>query len=189
MKIILLVLLLGLLFISSLTSAGELYDIKMPDVDAVNGKNLVLNGMTVREVSILNIEIRVYVGGLYLEKKSSKGDEILDSKNLKEMKTIFKHHASATEVKNAWDEAVKVVCKDTCFSKHKDHLKQFESFFKSVNSGDNLTYIFSPNGVDVSENGEKLGSVTDEDFGKVVLSVWIGNPPFSEKMKKGLLSL
>lgn len=180
---------LGLIFSSTLAYAGELYEIKMPDTETVNGKNLVLNGMCVREVSILNIDIRVYVGGLYLEKKSSNGDDVLNSKSLKQMKTIFKHHASASDVKTAWDEAVKIVCKDTCFSKHKDHLKQFEGIFKSVSSGDSLTYVFSPAGVDVSQNGEKLGSIADEDFGKVVLSVWIGNPPFSEKMKKGLLSL
>jgi len=180
---------LGLLFSSTLAFAGELYEIKMPDTEVVNGKNLVLNGMTVREVSILSIEIKAYVGGLYLEKKSSNGDEILNSKSLKQMKTIFKHHGRASEVKNAWDEAVKIVCKDACFSKHKDHLKQFENIFKSVDSGDSLIYVFSPTGVEVTQNGEKLGSVADEDFGKVVLGVWIGNPPFSEKMKKGLLSL
>ena len=57
---------------------AELKGVTMPDQDKIESKNLVLNGQGIREVSVLGIIVRVYVAGLYLEKKSEKENDILD---------------------------------------------------------------------------------------------------------------
>src|SRR5262245_27464145 len=59
----------------------------MPDRTVIDGKNLVLNGMGVREATIFNVD--VYVAGLYLEQRSSDGEKIARSEQLKQMRLTF----------------------------------------------------------------------------------------------------
>jgi chalcone isomerase-like protein len=185
MKLVSLVLILT----ANLCMAAELYDVKLPDSDTVNGKNLVLNGITYREVSVLGILVKVYVGGLYVEKKSKEAEQILNSSAVKQVKTIFKHRASAGDIRNAWSEAFETVCKKECATQHKDHIAAFNKLFDTVKSGEALNYTFTPTGVEVFHDATRLGTAGDQDFAKVVLGVWIGKDAISDRMRKEMLSL
>src|SRR4051812_33849843 len=88
--------------ISGRITAGELKGVKMPDEDTVKGKKLILNGMGLREKEVVGISIKVYVAGLYLEKKSQNGDEILKSDQLKEVRSEFLRRISVGDLKKAW---------------------------------------------------------------------------------------
>src|SRR5262245_54769119 len=56
-------------------SSAQLEGVELPDQVSVAGRNLVLNGLGVREATVLMVN--VYVAGLYLEAKSSDPAAIL----------------------------------------------------------------------------------------------------------------
>jgi len=49
--------------------AATLAGVELPGTETVDGTKLVLNGMGLREATVLRV--KAYVGGLYLEKPSS----------------------------------------------------------------------------------------------------------------------
>ena len=69
----------ALLIISLLLSqklwSATCNDVTMPDSVNIKSKDLVLNGMGTRKATWL--KVKVYVGGLYLSKKTTDADDIL----------------------------------------------------------------------------------------------------------------
>jgi Chalcone isomerase-like len=77
-----------LLFASTaMASAAELDGVVMPDTHDVAGYHLTLNGLALRTYSVLRVH--VYVAGLYLERRSSDGDAILNSSQPKLLRFVF----------------------------------------------------------------------------------------------------
>ena len=58
-------------------TAGELAGVTLADQVTVEGRTLVLNGMGLRQATILRVH--VYVGGLYLEARSADASQIMAS--------------------------------------------------------------------------------------------------------------
>src|SRR5687768_3500332 len=65
-------------------SAGQCAGVTLPEQVSIEGKPLVLNGMGLREATVLAID--VYVAGLYLERRSKDGKAIAASEQLKQMR-------------------------------------------------------------------------------------------------------
>lgn len=77
--------LLGLVLIFSIHAVGaEMKGVKFDDEITLAGKKLVLNGLGLRKKVIL-FTFKVYVAGLYLEKKSKNANEIINSNQIKRL--------------------------------------------------------------------------------------------------------
>ena len=89
------------LLLAGAVSAGELAGVRLPDRTAAEGKDLVLNGMGLRKAYAV---AKVYVAGLYLERKSASADEILGSSSVRKIVLHFVRDVSREQITGAWSE-------------------------------------------------------------------------------------
>src|SRR4051812_45530354 len=95
-----------------LGAAGELEGVKMPDTKIVAGKNLVLNGMGMREATMFKVD--VYVAGLYLESPSQDASAILNSPGVKHVDLHFVREVEAKDIREAWSKSIRENCGRDC---------------------------------------------------------------------------
>ncbi|HVU01515.1 MAG TPA: chalcone isomerase family protein [Polyangiaceae bacterium] len=164
--------------------AGEAAGVKMPDRLEIGGKLLVLNGMGIRKATFL--KVKVYVAGLYLEKKSGNAAAILASTQIKRLTLHFVHDASKSQVSGAWKEG---------FEKNganlpplRERIARLEAMMTDFIPGDTLTFTYRPEtGVAVDVKGTVRGTIPGDDFARALLSIWLGPEPPNEDLKEGLL--
>ncbi|MCC6278023.1 MAG: chalcone isomerase family protein [Oligoflexia bacterium] len=178
-----------LLFAGAFSNAAEMYDVKFDDQIKLDGKTLVLNGMGLRDKTILAVSIRVYVGGLYLISPSSDPDAILKSKDPKVVRTQFKRNVKAKDVKNGWKDGLTANCEDTCKALEPTAEKLYQALV-DVKEGDVLEYRFKDSSnVEVLLNETSLVKLTDASLVSAMLKTWLGPKPVTEGLKKALLGL
>lgn len=165
--------------------AGEKAGVTMPDTMQVAGKTLTLNGLGVREATILNID--VYVAGLYLEKVSSDPAQILASDQVKRLVLRFKRDVDRGKIVDAWDEGYE---KNATVprEKIKTQIAALDSWMRDFKDGDMLTFTFLPGqGVEVHLGATRAGLLPGDDFARSTLAIWLGSKPPNKGLKKGLL--
>lgn len=183
--------LITLFLISIAGLAATLRDVTMPDTETVNGKKLVLNGMGLREVTVMGVDIRVYIGGLYVEKKSTKGEEILAEKFPKRVKMQFLRRVSQGDYRKSWKEIIKSHCPtegpDKGCAKSADQAENFYKILDEVKEGEVLNYTFDGKGFEITKGDKKWGRVEGVELTNIILNGWLGPKPFDSGLKSGLL--
>lgn len=170
-----------LLAVVSLASAGERAGVKMADTVNVGGETLTLNGMGLREATVLKVD--VYVAGLYLEHVSSNPQQILASNETKVIVLKFKRDVGRDDIVKAWREG---------FEKNapvpKPLVDQLAQWMPSFRKGDVLMFTLMPGkGVAVDINGKRKGVLGDDNFSRSLLSIWLGPNPPTGSLKTGML--
>jgi Chalcone isomerase-like len=174
-----------LLFASTaMASAAELDGVVMPDTHDVAGYHLTLNGLALRTYSVLRVH--VYVAGLYLERRSSDGDAILNSSQPKLLRFVFLRDVDAEDARKSWREGFDRNCPAPC-GLPAVSIDRFLAAVPSVHNGDTSALLFTARKVDFLLNGRLLGRVADPDFVRVILATFIGRSPNSAEVKEGLL--
>ena len=90
------------LILSLNVSAATKANVTMPDTMKVAGKALVLNGQGIRKATFFGI--KVYVGGLYLEKKSKDYSEFKDTNKVKHITMTFVRDVDADKIRSGWTD-------------------------------------------------------------------------------------
>src|ERR1700733_2556461 len=108
----------------------------MPETRVVNGTLVHLNGRGLRTYSLLGI--RIYVAGLYLERRSDNPDAILRSSETKFLDIRFLRDVDADDARRAWRESFEQNCKDPCYLDPRD-MQRFLEAVPSVRRGDEST--------------------------------------------------
>jgi hypothetical protein len=174
------------LLVSSSIFAAELNGVTHPDSIELAGKKLVLNGIATRKATW--IKVKVYVGGFYMEKKSSDYSTFLKDKSPKKIVMTFVRNVDAEDMIDGWKEAFgNAVTKD----KHpalQERMNKFYSFFGDVKKKQTMEFNFLADGVESTINGVKKEKIKGFDFTTALLSVWFINAK-DEGLKEGLLGL
>lgn len=172
------------LFAVTLSMAGEFSGVEMPDTVTVEGKDLMLNGMGLRE----KMWIDVYVAGLYLESKSDDAQKILDSDQTKQIQMHFLYKkVGAKKLIGAWNDGLKNNAAET-MAELKPGLDQLNSWMVDLVKGDEMTFTSVPGkGLSVKVKGEHKGVIEDPVFSKAFWAIFIGEKPPTDALKKGLL--
>ena len=166
-------------------AAGELAGVVMPDTIQVDGKTLVLNGMGLREATILKVD--VYVAGLYLEAKSSDADAILRASQVKRLVMTFVRAVGRKDLVKAWDESFRETA-GAAFDSVRDRVATLDSWMADVPKGTVLTFTSRPGeGVTVEIQDTAKGRIPGEDFSATLFGLWLGPSPPSAAIKSGLL--
>jgi hypothetical protein len=166
--------------------AAELVGVSMPDEITVEGKPLVLNGVGLREASMLKVD--VYVAGFYLEERSSDSRAILDSEQIKhiDMHFVYKKVTTKKLVK-AWKEGLEANTGDD-FARYAEPLAQLNGWMEDIVKGESMSFTAVPGkGLLVKVKGEVKGVVEDEAFAQAFWSIWLGPEPPNEGLKQGML--
>ena len=127
------------LLFAGVTLAAELNGVKMPDQVEVGGKQLVLNGLGMRLATFLHV--KVYVGALYVEKKSHDANEILNSPEQKQVVLAFVRDVDAGKIRDAWGEGLEKNCKSGCDA-FKQPIEKLKSMMIDFKSGDQMAFDF-----------------------------------------------
>jgi len=162
--------------------AATLAGVELPDTVTVDGATLVLNGMGLRQATVLRV--KAYVGGLYLEQRTSDANTVIDSRQVKRVTMKFLRDIDRNRLVSGWaDELLKVGNKTS-----EDRIAQFSALIPDVKNGDTMSFTWRPGtGVEVALNGKARGSVPGDDFARTLFAVWFGPKPGDENLKRGML--
>ena len=183
-------LLLVLIGVSSLCGIGvanakECLKVSFPDQATVEGSTLALNGLGLRQATIL--KVNVYVAALYVTKVSTDPSVILGTSAPKQIILHFVRSVDRSELNKAWDEGFE----SNASEQHpalKARLDKLKSFMADMKSGERLTFTHKPGaGGWVDVGGAVKGTVDGDDFAKTFFSIWLGSHPPNANLKAGLL--
>ena len=166
----------------TLSHAATLHKMEFAEQIKVDGKTLELNGLGARLATFF--KVKVYVAGLYLEKKSMNPKSIIDSVETKKLVMKFLRSVDAQKLKDAWKESLLKNVKD--INKFKNELKAFNDAMVDVEKKDVMTILFKPSGVVLTMKGKALPEIQNAGFSQALLSIWLKNPP-NDELKEGLL--
>src|SRR4249920_1158056 len=80
----------------------ECKGVSFPDQLQVDGRSLTLNGLGLRQATLL--KVNVYVAALYVTKPSADANLLLVSSSPKQLILHFLRNVSAVELNKAWEE-------------------------------------------------------------------------------------
>ena len=165
-------------------AAAELVGVTMDDTVTVGDDNLVLNGMGLRKKAIF----KVYVGGLYLQAKSTDGADVLAADGPRHMIMEFTYKkVSAEKLASGWNECLEANTPGASADLKAD-FETLNGMMDEVVKGEQLTYTYVPGtGTEVGVKGASKGTIEGKDFADGLFACWIGQEPATEDLKDGLL--
>ena len=165
--------------------AGTLAGVTLPDTAQAGTRTLVLNGIGLRT----KFFVKVYVGGLYLEQKSSDAAAILKTDVPKRVVMHFVRNVSKNQITDGFNESFENNTPDAKKTL-KAEIDQFLGALESVNDGDEVVITYLPGtGTTVTVKGKEKVTISTPIFAEVIFSVWLGPKPPNPDLKKGLLGL
>jgi len=170
---------LGLLNGHAATLAG----VQFPDQITVGSNPLILNSMGLREKMWLDI----YVAGLYLPEKTSDPKAIIEGDVPKRLQAEF---IFPRVPKEQLVETLQVNIERNPGFSHSTQQKMdlCASWMESFESGDGFAFEYIPGkGTTVIIRGEVKGIIQGKEFMEAIFTIFVGEKPASEQLKKGLL--
>lgn len=182
-------LLLAFLFASTQAHAVKVGDVELPDRWQMGDEQLVLNGAGMREYGFLRIA--VYAGALYVTKRETNANAILDATTPRVVHMKMLRNVSRADSIKAWTHYLEANCEAPC-TKNSDTFKAalqtFQQLIPESRAGDTQTYVFRDGMAELQHNGVTLGEIRDRQFARALLACWIGNVPTTEELRKALLN-
>ena len=165
--------------------AGQLEGVTLPDQVTVSGRALVLNGLGLREATVLMVN--VYVAGLYLEVKSSDPVAILDPARPKQIVMKFVRSVGREKLAEAFTEGFDKNAGDGRAGVSSG-LATLNAAMADVKKEDVIALTYLPDtGVTVSVKGKDAAVIPGAEFQRVLFSIWLGAVPPNVSLREGLL--
>lgn len=159
--------------------------VSFPQHVQAHGETLTLNGLGLRKATIFGI--KVYVGGLYVSHPTADANAILSSREPVEIELRFVFHATAGQLRDAWQEGFEKSAPGE-LAQLQSRIGQLNGWMTSVGSGDRMTFVRVPGvGIEYSLDGTLKGTIAGDDFAKAFLAIWLGSSPPSPQLRAGLL--
>jgi Chalcone isomerase-like len=170
---------------TGMAAARECDGVSFPEHVQAGGETLTLNGLGLRKATIFGI--KVYVGALYVPHPTAEANAILTSREPVQIELRFVFHATAGQLRNAWEEGFEKSAPAELTQLHA-RIAQLESWMTSVGSGDRMTFLRIPGvGIEYSLNGATKGTIPGDDFASAFLAIWLGSSPPNPQLRAGLL--
>lgn len=147
--------------------------------------DLQLNGAGIRYKFIF----KIYVGALYLEKKTQSAEEAISSNGANRVLMHFLYdEVSKEKLVNAWIEGFESNISADQFKSLKPRIDQFNNFFETLTTNDVVLLDFMPGkGTRVTIKGKEKGVIEGDDFNQALLKIWLGKEPVTDDLKDALL--
>jgi hypothetical protein len=161
--------------------AATLAGVTLPDTVTVGSQTLVLNGLGLRSKLI----VKVYVGGLYLEKKTNDPAAIVQLDGPKRVVLQFIYgEVSREQMLEAFEDGFK----NNAPNAPKAEVKQWLDAVETMKKGEQLTVTYVPGtGTTLTLRGKDKLTVPGLPFAQAVFAVWFGPKPPSSDLKNGML--
>lgn len=126
--------------------------------------------------------VKVYSVASYLQAgvENASGDkfqQIMQDDKAKQLTLKWVHEASADKVQEGYRDSFKNTLSESQYSQLQNEINAFTHFFnQNVQKGDEHILRWIPGGyVEVIINGNKAGSLTNQEFAKGLWSIWFGS--------------
>lgn len=178
-----------LLCVSASAMALEVEGVKLEDKAQVEKTVLQLNGAGVRSVFFF----KIYVAALYLESRKNTAEAVLADKGVKRIELhVVADEAGSERFVHGFRKGIEKNRDEAQLARLKERMEAFEKAFASVKSvvkGDIITFEWLPGAgiTRIGLNGKELGRIEGEDFYSALLSIWIGENPVMDSLKKDML--
>lgn len=166
--------------------AAEVGGIRIEDQIRSGNTDLILNGAGIRT----KLFFKVYVGALYLPKKSGDASAIIDAKESRRVVLHMLRDLNADSLFGALLEGLKNNHSETELSKLKPDIDELERIMRGIGtakSGDVIGIDLTADGVNIMFNGQTRGSVVSEAFPRALLKIWLGDKPADSDLKRAML--
>lgn len=168
-------------------AAKEVAGIKLADTVQVGNATLQLNGAGTRTKVFFDI----YVGALYLSKKTSKADDVLADPGPKRVALHMVYNMASSSLERAFRNAIEANHTEAQLQALDAPLKKFYAIFAAlpgVSNGDVILLDYVPDtGTRVMVNGVEKGVVEGAETNRALLRVWLGEHPAETSLKKAML--
>ena len=162
--------------------------VTIPDTYTVDGRELVLNGLGLRTLTIFHVH--VYVAALYTAHPSHDAAQILASQDPKVLVLHFIHSGSKDQIEKEYREGEANNCgAGECSPSDRADFERLIAAAPAVGPGDTSTFVFHGDRVRVYANADKIADFKDGDLGYHLLGGFIGKHPPSEALRNSLLGL
>ena len=163
----------------------ECKGVNFPDQVQLDGSNLTLNGLGLRQATAF--KVNVYVAALYVSKPSSDPNALLTPNMPSELILQFVRNVGADDLRKGWSEGFEKNSKDQ-LPALQDRIAQLNGWMTDIKTGQRLTFVRKPGaGLQVDVNGVVKGTIKGDDFAKAFLSIWLGANPPNPEIKVGML--
>ena len=134
------------LLVASALGAGiaqgkECKGVNFPDQAQVDGSNLSLNGLGLRQATML--KVNVYVAALYVAKTSGDANALLSSTGPYELILQFVRNVGADDVRKGFTEGFEKNSKDQVAAL-KDRIAMLNGWMTDVKTGDKVMFVHKP---------------------------------------------
>jgi len=164
--------------------AATLAGVTLPDTVTVGDKTLELNGMGLRK----KLFISVYVGGLYLDKKSADPNAIIQADQPKRTVLHFVYsEVSRDQMADAFKEGFDGNAPDKVKTL-KPQIDQWIAALEAMKKGEEMAVTYVPGtGTTLTLRGKDKLTIPGLPFAQAVFAVWFGPKPPSNDLKTGML--
>lgn len=171
--------------VAGVAQGKECKGVNFPDQAQVEGTNLTLNGLGLRQATAF--KVNVYVAALYVAKVSNDANALLGADAPSQLILQFVRNVGADDLRKGWSEGFEKNSKDQ-LPALKDRIATLNGWMTDVKTGERLTFTSKPGaGVTVNVNGVVKGTVKGDDFAKAFLAIWLGGDPPNPEIKAGML--
>src|SRR5262245_34522532 len=151
-----------LLLVAASASADQLAGVSLPDTIEAGGKTLVLNGLGLREATLLMVD--VYVAGLYVESKSQDPATILGAGQAKRLVLTFVRSVGREKLVDAWNEGLDKNAGEKRAAVA-DGFARLNAAMTDVKKGDTIVLTYLPGqGTIVEVRGKAAAPIEGDDF-------------------------
>jgi hypothetical protein len=175
------------LLLSWNVSAKEVAGVKLADTVQVGDATLQLNGAGTRTKVIID----VYVGALYVGKKTSSAAEVLADAGPKRVALHMLYGMGSSTLREAFRKAIEANHSEAQLMVLGPSLKKFYAIFDAlpgVSEGNVILLDYLPGvGTKVTVNGVEKGVVEGVEVNRAVLRIWLGEDPVEKSLKKAML--
>ena len=176
-------LILSMVLLASASNAVTVEDVAVADEAAVGGQNLVLNGVGVREATML--KVKVYVMGLYLPEKTQDAEAIIASEGNKRIAMHFVRSVGVEDLRKGWTEGFEKNTQDVAAVQ--SEIDRFNATMRDVEEGEAIVLDFIDQSVAVSVGGQQADTIEGRDFQQALVAIWLGPHPPNDSLKSGVL--
>ena len=153
----------------------------------VGSKELQKNGKGLCEWGFFQIDLDH--AALYLEQRSKDAKRIVKSDQAKRIHLYFVRDLSTKQLKKAWNAAFKVNAGKE-LPKYAKRVEQLNGMMSDIKDGQSMVFTHKPGvGLHVVIRGQEKGTIKGDDFARMFFTLYLGDNPPDEDLKKGLLAI
>ena len=157
--------------------------VRFPDTADVDGTPLVLNGLGIREATILNVD--VYVAALYVEQRGRRAADVLHLDRKIRLVLRFVRDVGRDEMNDGVREGFS---RQNAGPALAPNIRRLAGWVPELHTGNVLTFTWRPGvGLEMKVGQTIKGVLVGEDFARAFFSIWLGAHPPNEGLRAGLL--